>query len=77
MSATRTSNETAESACELHFTHVPDGANYRLRVEGVSSPYAVFNKTKFHQISELSAPTSRQLFPAIAEHLANPPNPFF
>ena len=65
-------DETAESICELHFTHVPDGANYRLRVEGVKDPYAVFHKTKFHAISELSGPTARQLFPAIAAVLAKP-----
>src|SRR5262249_48116555 len=33
---------------ELHFTHVPDAAKYRLRVDGVATPYTIFTHTPFH-----------------------------
>jgi outer membrane protein OmpA-like peptidoglycan-associated protein len=66
-------DETAESLSELHFTHVPDGARYRLRVEGVDPPYAVFTKIPFHDISELSAPQDRMLFPGVIAILTADP----
>ncbi|MEX1365935.1 MAG: OmpA family protein [Nannocystaceae bacterium] len=61
--------------CEIHFTHVPDAHAYRLRVEGVDEPYAVFVRTRFHQISELSAPAGLTRFPRLNAILNPPPPP--
>jgi outer membrane protein OmpA-like peptidoglycan-associated protein len=47
-------DSTESTMVELQFTHVPDAAKYRLRVEGVATPYTVFARRPFHMISELS-----------------------
>ena len=54
-----------ERLVELHFTHVPSASTYRLRAEGVSTPYDVFDEVGFHDISELSAPLGSLHFPSI------------
>jgi hypothetical protein len=59
---------------ELHFEHVPDAARYRLRVDDVDSPYAVFVQQPFHLISELSAAIDVIRFPRLFDIL-NPPDP--
>lgn len=60
---------------ELHFTHVPDAARYRLRVEGVSSPYTVFSFTPFHGISELSRALDVIRIPRLLAIINAPPPP--
>lgn len=60
---------------ELHFTHVPDAARYRLRVEGVASPYTVFTHTPFHGISELSRGLDVVRIPRLLAILNAPPPP--
>ncbi|HYQ01121.1 MAG TPA: OmpA family protein [Polyangiaceae bacterium] len=65
-----------ERLVELHFTHVPSASSYRLRVEGVSEPYDVFDEVAFHDISELSAPLGSLHFPSIFAVLNAPEDPF-
>ncbi len=65
----------ASPMVELHFTHVPDAAKYRLRVEGVAEPYTVFNATAFHMISELSRSLDVERMPRLWAILNAPPPP--
>ncbi len=68
----------APAMVELHFTHVPDAAMYRLRVEGTTEPYTVFDHTPFHMISELSAAPGVPRMPRLWAilHAPPPPDPF-
>jgi len=63
---------------ELHFTHVPDAAKYRLRADNVSAPHTVFDHRAFHMISELSASLDVQRMPRLWAiiHAPPPPDPF-
>ncbi len=66
---------TSAEMVELHFTHVPDAARYRLRVEGVATPYTVFAHTPFHGISQLSRPLDVVRIPRLLAILNRPPPP--
>jgi hypothetical protein len=69
---------TEPTMVELHFTHVPDAARYRLRAENVSDPHTIFDKRPFHMISELSAALDVQRMPRLWAiiHAPPPPDPF-
>jgi hypothetical protein len=44
---------TDDAASELHFEHVPDWHDYRLRSEGSDPPHTVFDYTPFEKLHEL------------------------
>ncbi|HET6582919.1 MAG TPA: OmpA family protein [Nannocystaceae bacterium] len=66
---------TTARMVELHFTHVPDAAKYRLRVEGVAEPHSIFDRTPFHMISELSRGQDVLRMPRVWAILNPPPAP--